>query len=179
MSSSEFVLTVTCKAGRGIVAAITGFLAEQQCYISELEHYDDRDRTLLFLRTQFFVEAGDADLVSLQRGFVQVAEQFAMQYKIVPKSAATKTIIMVSQYDHCFNDLIYRQQKGELNIEITAVVSNHLKLRPLAEREGYRFIHLPVSKANKIHQEQVLLDIIEETDTQLVVLARYMQILSL
>ena len=175
---SEFILTVTCAVGRGIVAAVAGFLAEQQCYISELEHFDDRDRGLLFLRAQFFVEEGPATLETLDDDFATVASAFDMQYVMRPQSAPMRTLMMVSQYDHCFNDLIYRQQKGELNMVVTAVVSNHQKLRPLAEREGFRFIHLPITKDNKSQQEQALLDVIQETGTELVVLARYMQILS-
>ncbi len=85
---------------------------------------------------------------------------------------------MVSKFDHCLSNLLYRLHKGELNIEITAIVSNHKDLRPMAEREGIRFVHLPVNKDNKPQQEKALLDIVEETETELVVLARYMQILS-
>jgi formyltetrahydrofolate deformylase len=87
-------------------------------------------------------------------------------------------LIMVSKFDHCLDDLLYRLHKGELPMEITAVVSNHKDLRPMVEREGIRFIHLPVNKDNKAVQEKALLEIIEETQTDLVVLARYMQILS-
>jgi formyltetrahydrofolate deformylase len=85
---------------------------------------------------------------------------------------------MVSQYDHCLDDLLYRHHKGELNMDITAVVSNHQTLRAMVEREGIRFVHLPIEAENKARQEDTLLDIIEETGSELVVLARYMQILS-
>jgi formyltetrahydrofolate deformylase len=85
---------------------------------------------------------------------------------------------MVSKSDHCLANLLYRFHKGELPIEITAIVSNHKDLRPMAEREGIRFVHLPITKENKREQELALLDLAKETDTELVVLARYMQILS-
>ncbi|MET0289992.1 MAG: formyltetrahydrofolate deformylase, partial [Pseudoxanthomonas sp.] len=89
-----------------------------------------------------------------------------------------RVLLMVSKFDHCLADLLYRHQKGELNMEITAIVSNHLDLRPMAEREGIRFIYLPVTKDTKTGQEAELMKIVDETGTDLVVLARYMQILS-
>ena len=101
-----------------------------------------------------------------------------MDWQFHNPAVAVKTLLMVSKYDHCLDDLLYRQRKGEFNMEITAVVSNHQDLRPMVEREGIRFIHLPVTKDTKAQQEQRLLDIVAETGTELVVLARYMQILS-
>lgn len=110
--------------------------------------------------------------------FAEVSEKFAMEWQFHDPAEAVKTILMVSKYDHCLDDLLYRRRKGEFNMEITAVVSNHQDLRPMVEREGIRFIHLPVTKDSKAQQEQRLLEIIDETGTELVILARYMQILS-
>ena len=174
----EFILRATCPAGSGIVAGVTTFLADQGCYISELNHFDDEDNGRLFMRCRFRTETGATDLDDLRAGFPPVAEQFAMDWQILDAQAPTRTLILVSQYDHCLDDLLYRLRKGELNMEITAVVSNHPTLRPMAEREGIRFVHLPVSRDTKPRQEQRLLELIDETDTELVVLARYMQILS-
>ena len=101
-----------------------------------------------------------------------------MDWAFHPLDAPMKTLIMVSQFDHCLEDLLYRVRKGELHIEMTAVVSNHLDCRSLAEREGIRFVDLPITSQTKQRQEDALLEIIEETQTELVVLARYMQILS-
>jgi len=101
-----------------------------------------------------------------------------MEWDILDKSKPVKVLLMVSKFDHCLDDLLYRHRKGELPMDITAVVSNHRDLRPMVEREGIRFIHLPVTKDNKTEQEVALLDIIDETNTDLVILARYMQILS-
>jgi formyltetrahydrofolate deformylase len=114
----------------------------------------------------------------MKDAFAEVSTQFAMDWQFHDPSVAVKTILMVSKYDHCLDDLLYRRRKGEFNMEVTAVVSNHQDLRPMVEREGIRFIHLPVSKDSKAQQEQRLLEIIDETGTELVVLARYMQILS-
>ncbi|MEM9257681.1 MAG: formyltetrahydrofolate deformylase [Pseudomonadota bacterium] len=174
----EFILRIICPAACGIVASITGFLAEKGCYVSELNQFDDETNERLFMRARFRVDSGDATLDDLKEGFPTVAEAFSMQWQILPAAQPTRTLIMVSQYDHCLSDLLYRLNKGELNLKITAVVSNHQTLRPMVEREGIRFVHLPITPDTKPMQEEVLLDLIDETDTELVVLARYMQILS-
>jgi formyltetrahydrofolate deformylase len=175
---AEFILKATCPANTGIVAGVTTFLAQRGCYISELHHFDDENTGRLFMRCRFHVETGGATRESLDADFPEVAGSFDMEWQIFDTAAPTRTLVMVSQYDHCLADLLYRLHKGELNMEITAVVSNHLTLRPMAEREGIRFVHLPVDRENKARQEKALLDIIDETGTDLVVLARYMQILS-
>ncbi|CAM3757175.1 formyltetrahydrofolate deformylase [Parendozoicomonas haliclonae] len=176
--SHQFVLKATCQAGTGIVAGVTSFLADHGCYISELNQFDDQDSGQLFMRARFHVEQGNLTLKDLQNKFPSVAETFGMEWKIQSATAPVKAIIMVSKFDHCLDDLLYRKHKGELNMDVVAVVSNHLDLRPMAEREGIRFIYLPVNKGNKAQQEQALMDVVEETGTELVILARYMQILS-
>ena len=130
------------------------------------------------MRARFCVENNKFDLANLRAEFPSIAQQFSMDWEIVSATAPTRTLIMVSQYDHCLGDLLYRWHKNELNMEITAVVSNHKTLRAMVEREGIRFIYLPVDKENKPQQEQTLLDIIKETNTELTILARYMQVLS-
>ncbi|MEP3348859.1 MAG: formyltetrahydrofolate deformylase [Marinomonas sp.] len=174
----QFILTASCKASSGIVAAVTSFLSERNCYISELNQYDDPDTKHFFMRLVCHVESGDKTLEDLNKEFPEVAAKFAMKWSLEAAETPTKVLIMVSKFDHCLDDLLYRLRKGELNMEVTAIVSNHLDLRPMAEREGIRFVYLPVTKENKPEQEQALLDIVEETGTELVVLARYMQILS-
>ncbi len=188
---SEIILTACCPAAGGIVAAVTTFLFERGSYISELAQFDDEDTGRFFMRARFHIDGegvkGSGNNTShnplhcietLCDEFPQIAKRFNMEWKLHRAEAPTPTLIMVSQYDHCLDDLLYRLHKGELNIEITAVVSNHLLLRPMVEREGIRFIYLPIEKENKPQQEQALLDVIEETNTDLVVLARYMQILT-
>jgi formyltetrahydrofolate deformylase len=110
--------------------------------------------------------------------FASISEKFGMEWDFHCPATPVKTIILVSKYDHCLDDLLYRKRKGEINMEVTAVVSNHQDLRPMVEREGIRFIHLPVTRETKAQQEQRLLEIIAETHSELVILARYMQILS-
>lgn len=174
----EFILTASCAATKGIVAAATTMLTENGCYISEMAQFDDQDSDKFFMRVVFHVTEGEAGLDELRERFVAVAEQFGMDWQLVDATRPARVLIMVSKFDHCFDDLLYRHRKGELPMEITAVVSNHKDLRPMAEREGLRFVHLPVNKENKLEQEKVLMEIVDETRTELVVLARYMQILS-
>lgn len=177
-NKQQFILKATCAAKSGIVAAVTTFLSERGCYISELSQFDDPDTNRFFMRAVGHIESETTTLEQLNATFPEIAEPFAMQWQLVSGTKPCKTLIMVSKFDHCLDDLLYRLRKGELNMEITAIVSNHKDLRPMAEREGIRFVHLPINKENKREQEQALLEIVEETGTELVVLARYMQILS-
>lgn len=176
---SNFTLTITCRAESGIVASIINYLAEQSCYICSLEQFDDEETETFFMRAVFRFNHGfNGSLDTLREGFQAVAEKFEMQWNIYDPQILPKVLIMVSKYDHCLDDLLYRRRNGELKMEITAVVSNHLDLRPMAEREGIRFIYMPITKENKLQQEERLLEIVDETGTDLVILARYMQILS-
>ena len=177
-SRNELILKAACKADSGIVAAVTTFLADRGAYISELSQFDDPATGRFSLRTRFHVASGDATLEQLQEEFPVVAERFGMEWSLLSADAPTRTLIMVSKFDHCLDDLLYRLHKGELNMEITAVVSNHLDLRPMIEREGIRFIYLPITPDNKPQQENALRELIRDTGTELVVLARYMQVLS-
>ena len=174
----QYVLKISCPAASGIVAAISGYLAANECYISEMSQFDDEITHRFFTRIVFRFNQGIGDLDALKAGFAEISAQFQMQADFHSKHQPTKVLIMVSKFDHCLVNLLYRRQKGELTFDITAVVSNHLDMRPVAEREGLRFIYLPVTKDNKAQQESELLKIVEETQTDLVVLARYMQILS-
>ncbi|AVO51897.1 formyltetrahydrofolate deformylase [Ectopseudomonas mendocina] len=174
-----YVIKISCPATSGIVAAVTSFLADHGCYISEMAQFDDEVSGSFFMRAVFrFNEGFAGDIQLIQDGFVDVAERFEMNWELHDTTEPMRVLLMVSKYDHCLADLLYRHQKGELQMKITAIVSNHLDLRPMAEREGIRFIYLPVTKDSKAQQEAELLKIVDETQTDLVVLARYMQILS-
>ncbi len=178
ITNKEFIFKVSCPARRGIVAALTTFLAERGGYISEMSQYDDPESKTFFTRCRFHLQDGSYALGDLKGEFEEIAAKFSMDWQLIPADEPTKVLIMVSKFDHCLDDLMYRLHKGEINMEIVAIVSNHKDLRPMAEREGIRFVHLPVSKENKTEQENALLDIVHETGAELVVLARYMQILS-
>ena len=175
---NNYIFTGTCRAGSGVVAAVTGYLAERNCYICALEQFDDESTDKFFMRAVFRPQQGSPEIDEIRRAFASVAAEFAMQWQIHDPKVPVKTLIMVSKYDHCLDDILYRLRKGEFNMQITAVVSNHTDLRPMVEREGLRFIHLPVTRDTKPRQEQRLMEIVDETATELVVLARYMQILS-
>ena len=177
-TANTYILTANCRAATGVVAAVTSYLAENHCYICSLEQFDDEDTQKFFMRAVFRPEPKAPDIDSIRGAFDAVAAHLDMSWAIRSSRQPTKTIIMVSKFDHCFADLLYRHGKGDLNMEIAAVVSNHLDLRGMAEREGIRFVYLPVSKDNKPQQEDRLMELVEETGSELVILARYMQILS-
>ena len=177
-NSDNFIFTGTCRAGSGVVAAVTSFLADSDCYICALEQFDDESTDKFFMRAVFRRQENSPSIDQMAEAFAEVSDKFDMSWKFHNPALAVKTLLLVSKYDHCLDDLLYRRRKGEFNMEVTAVVSNHQDLRPMVEREGIRFIHLPITKDTKAQQESRLLEIIEETESELVVLARYMQILS-
>ena len=179
MTAENYILTVTCPAKTGIVAAITGFLAESKCYITEMSQYDDEMTQKFFCRIMLRPDAAlSPDIDAIRQQFATIANDFAMEWHITNATRPTRVMLMVSKADHCLVDLLYRKNKGDLNMNVVCVVSNHMELRSLVEREGIRFICLPVDKTNKAAQETRMLEIVAEMKAELVVLARYMQILS-
>ena len=179
MTAENYILTVTCPAKTGIVAAITGFLAESKCYITEMSQYDDEMTQKFFCRIMLRPDATlSPDIDAIRQQFATIANDFTMEWHITNATRPTRVMLMVSKADHCLVDLLYRKNKGDLNMNVVCVVSNHMELRSLVEREGIRFICLPVDKTNKAAQETRLLEIVAEMKAELVVLARYMQILS-
>ncbi|MDH2293451.1 formyltetrahydrofolate deformylase [Cobetia sp. 1AS1] len=178
-NKNSYILKVSCPGRVGIVAALGNFMSDRGCFIKELHQFDDQE-TGRFFSTIEFVFEGDRTFTvdQMKAAFEVTAMSFDMEWEIHDASERAKVLIMVSKYDHCLRDLLYRRATGELMIDITAIVSNHEDLREMAEREGIDFIHLPVTKETKPQQESRLLEIIRSTDTELVVLARYMQILS-
>jgi len=175
----EYILNASSPAGTGIVAAVATFLAERDCYICALEQFDDDSTARFFMRAVFRQQEQSPPIEQIRDEFASlVGARLDMQWKMFDPLDPVRTVIMVSKTDHCLDDLLYRRRNGELNMQITAVVSNHLDLRPMVEREGIRFVFLPVTKDNKAQQEARLFEIFEETGSELVILARYMQILS-
>ncbi|WP_298189649.1 formyltetrahydrofolate deformylase [uncultured Pseudomonas sp.] len=178
-ANSHFIIKISCPAASGIVAAVTTYLADKGCYIGEMAQFDDDISKRFFMRAVFRFNQGiEGDIAEIEQGFADVAARFDMEWSLSNTSQPMRVLLMVSKFDHCLTDLLYRHQKGEIDMQITAIVSNHLDLRSMAEREGIRFIYLPVTKDNKAEQEAALMKIVDETQTELVVLARYMQILS-
>lgn len=176
---TQYILKISCPARSGIVAAVTTYLAEKQCYISELSQFDDEFTGNFFMRAVFrFNDGCEPNIEGARAGFDENATPFNMTWELFSSDQPPKVLIMVSKFDHCLVDLLYRHHKRELDMQITAIVSNHLDLRPMAERQGIRFVYLPVTKDTKAQQEAELMKIVDDTGTELVVLARYMQILS-
>jgi formyltetrahydrofolate deformylase len=173
----NFVLTVQCPSRRGIVAAIAGFLAEQGCNITDSAQFDDPQTENFFMRITFRSEAG-VDLENLQRNFDPVSRPLDMTYAFHDAARRTKVLLMVSNFGHCLNDLLFRWKIGALAIDIVGVVSNHLAYQKLIVNSDIPFYHIKVTKENKPEAEAQLMSIVEEGGAELVVLARYMQILS-
>jgi formyltetrahydrofolate deformylase len=174
-----YTLTASCPSRIGTVAAVSTFLAERACYITEMQQFDDVITERFFLRTTFYADRQRSpDHEGLRAQFLEVARREGMEWAMHDNARRMRVLLMVSKYDHCLDDLLYRRRTGELAMDVTAIVSNHPDLRPLAQAHGLPFEHLPVDPGNKAAQEARVLEIVEQTRTDLVVLARYMQILS-
>ncbi|MFG1640095.1 formyltetrahydrofolate deformylase [Amycolatopsis sp. NPDC049252] len=171
-----FTLTLKCPERSGIVHAVTTFLVGQGCDIVEHQQFDDDVRGSLFLRTSFTApEPTTVD--DLRRDFAVVAGEFGMEVDF-SDGTPPRLLVMVSKFGHCLNDLLFRWRAGSLGADIAVVVSNHEDLRPMAEAAGVPFEYVPVTPETKPEAEQRLLDLVGEYQADLVVLARYMQVLS-
>jgi formyltetrahydrofolate deformylase len=176
---NTYVLRVSCPAAVGIVAAISGYLASHNYYINEMSQYDDELTQRFFLRCVFQANGENSDEDrDVLIGFDRLAEHFNMEWSVRRGDRRRNAILMVSKFDHCLRDLLYRWEAGELNMEVAAIVSNHETLKPIADRYNIRFFHLPITRETKGQQEEALRAIIREKKADLIVLARYMQILS-
>jgi formyltetrahydrofolate deformylase len=173
----SYVLTVSCRSTRGIVAAISGFLAEKGCNIIDSSQFDDLDTGKFFMRVSFISEEG-AERDVLAAGFAPIAEKFGMDLEIFDSAERMKVLLMVSRFGHCLNDLLYRWKIGALPIDIVGVVSNHFDYQKLVVNNDIPFHHIKVTKDNKPQAEARLMEVVESSGTELVVLARYMQVLS-
>jgi formyltetrahydrofolate deformylase len=171
------ILTISCPDRTGIVAAVSGFLADKDLFITESSHFGDLATGRFFMRTMFD-KAGGLALDALRADFAAIANRFGMEWRIDDASRRARILIMVSRFDHCLNDLLYRYRTGSLVVEIPAIVSNHPDLAPLAEWHGIPFHHLPVTPETRAAQEAKLLSLVNGLEIDLVVLARYMQVLS-
>lgn len=174
----EFVLKLSCPDQRGIVSAVSGFLSEQDCNIIESAHYCDDDNKRLFMRKVFVLGDNSPSPKSLPEAFSAIGQRFDMEWELHDSDTKHKVLIMVSKFQHCLNDLLYRNSIGAIDMDITAIVSNHKDAKSLADFHKIPFYHLPVTKENKLEQEAKLMEISKNTGTELIVLARYMQILS-
>lgn len=172
-----FVLTLRCPDRPGLVYAVSGWIANSGGNILDSQQFTDVEQNEFFLRVHFEFETRRT-LEELRSAFDSLAEEFAMNFTLVIAEAPLRTLIMVSKQGHCLNDLLFRQSIGALNIEIPAIVSNHRDFEKLAQTYDIDFHHIEVTPDTKLQAEQRLLDLVDELSIDLVVLARYMQILS-
>ena len=174
---NRYCLTVTCKSRRGIVAAVAGYLAENLCNITDSVQFDDPETGNFFMRVSF-VSEGSYSLDEIEQGFSEKAKAFDMDFQFYDERKKMKVVIMVSRFGHCLNDLLYRWRIGALPIDIVAVISNHMEYQKLVVNHDIPFHRINVTKNNKKDAEAAQMRVIEETGAELVVLARYMQVLS-
>ncbi|MEO9670092.1 MAG: formyltetrahydrofolate deformylase, partial [Marinomonas sp.] len=175
--TDPMILTLHCGDKPGITAAVTTFLSERGCNILEAQQFNDRETDRFFMRVAF--DLGEGDKTALREAFGDIASAFAMEWKLAAENRPRRVLIMVSKFDHCLVDLLYRWRIGELNIEPVAIVSNHPRDASIKLDIGdIPFHHLPVTRDTKPAQEAKLREIAADADAELIVLARYMQILS-
>jgi formyltetrahydrofolate deformylase len=174
----EHVLTLDCPERPGIVHAVSGFLLEKGRDIIELKQFGDRTSNHFFMRIDFTGADSPGLTEKMVAEFAPLAQELNLNWRLEPKGTKRRVLIMVSKFGHCLNDLLYRSRMGELPIDVVAVVSNHPDHQSLVEWHGIPYHHVPVTPETKPAAEQKLLDLMEDYDVELVVLARYMQILS-
>ena len=175
--ASPLILTLSCPDRPGITARVTGFLFERGCNILDAQQFNDRSSDRFFMRVAFDPTGTGSD--ALRSDFTRLADELAMDWKFAAQDRPRRVIIMVSKFDHCLVDLLYRWRTGELNIEPVAIISNHPRETSIRVDIGdIPFHHLPVAKETKPDQEAQVRAIAKETDAELIILARYMQIFS-
>ncbi|WP_028957559.1 formyltetrahydrofolate deformylase [Sulfitobacter sp. 20_GPM-1509m] len=173
----KYCLNVSCASRRGIVSAISAFLADHGCNILDSAQFDDTNTGKFFMRVGFASEL-DATLDTLIAEFGAVAEPLDLDWSFHDETTKMKAVIMVSRFGHCLNDLLYRWRIGALPIDIVAVISNHTDYQKVVVNHDIPFHHIKVTPENKPQAEARIMEVVEDVDADLVVLARYMQILS-
>jgi formyltetrahydrofolate deformylase len=174
--SASLILTLSCMDSPGIVAAVATLMADGGGNIREAQQFDDVHSARFFMRVEFDYPAG---LAAFSKAFGAVAEPFDMEWKVNVRGTRKKVLLLVSKFDHCLGDLLYRTSIGELPMDVVGIVSNHPQgTLPLGNVFSIPYHHLPVTKETKPQQEAQIKRLVEETGAELIVLARYMQILS-
>ncbi len=174
----RYILTITCPDTTGLVAAVSGFLRDQACFIDESSQFGDPSTMNFFMRAVFTRSEKSPDIEVIKTAFAHVAAPFAMTWEIVSANIKPKVLIAVSKFGHCLNDLLHRWHTGQLGIDVVGVVSNHEDMRSLVTWHDIPYHFLPVTPETKAKQEQQFLKLVDDTKADLTVLARYMQVLS-
>lgn len=174
----RYILKLSCTDQMGIVASVASFLAQQDCNILESAQFDDEISGQFFMRTVFGAGDTTPDIGNISAAFGPIASRFSMEWSIRDQSVRTKALILVSKPGHCLNDLLYRTSSGSLGMDVVAIASNHPDQNPLADFYGIPYHHLPITPETKPEQEAQIRDLVERSGAELVILARYMQILT-
>jgi len=177
-SQERFILRASCRDAIGIVADVAGFLAERRLFIAETANFGDAASGLFFMRLLFAPTMPGFTLAKFKAEFGVIADRWSMDWEVIDARAKPNVLILVSTADHCLNDLLYRQRIGSLHMNVPAIVSNHLTCAWLADRNSIPYYHLPIDRDGKETTETRILELVESQRIDLVVLARYMQILS-
>lgn len=176
--TAPWIFTASCPSIIGTVDVVTRYMAQAGNYVDEIHSFDDRESGRFFIRIEFLPQHADFNADVFKAEFAERAAEFDMDWSLTAPNHKPKVAIMVSKYDHCLNDLLYRFRTGQLNIDVTVIISNHPDLEDLAKWHGIPYYHLPITADTKLEQEAQVRELIEQYDTELVVLARYMQVLS-
>lgn len=178
MNKNNYILTLSCNDISGIVASVSGFLFENQCFIIESTQFGDPSTKKFFMRVVFSAENSSLSHNELEVRFKKIAEKFSMEWNINDSSRKMRLLLMVSKQGHCLNDLLHRYSSGSLAVEIPAVISNHADMEQMVKWYDIPFYHLPIDTNNRKDQESKIFKLIEDLKIDLTVLARYMQVLS-
>ncbi|MBS7542215.1 formyltetrahydrofolate deformylase [Ancylobacter oerskovii] len=178
-AADSYILTLSCPDRPGIVAGVANFLFEHGCNILEAQQFDDTESGRFFMRVSFERVSGEETLESLKAGFATVAEAFKLDWRLRARSQKRKVMLLVSKFDHCLADLLYRWRIGEIPMEITAIAANYPReTYAHLDFDGIPFHYLPITKSTKMEQEAQLWELFQKTGSEVAVLARYMQVLS-
>lgn len=178
MTGGKYIATITCPDTTGLVAAVSGFLRDHHCFMDESSQYGDPETRLFFMRAVFTRTPESPSPEALQQKFAEVAATFKMSWSFAPAAQRPRVMIAVSKFGHCLNDLLHRWHTGQMPIDIVGVFSNHDDMRALVEWHGIPYDLLPITPDTKPQQEAAWLKLVEDRKVDLVVLARYMQVLS-
>ena len=179
MTQTQYILTLSCRDVRGIVASVTGFLAEKDGFIIESTQFGDPSTDRFFMRVSFAAGAGTPSHAALKEAFAaEVGTRFSMEWELHDMARKARVLILCSKQLHCLNDLMHRYRTGQLPVEIVGVVSNHPDAKSMVDWHGIAFHHLPIENGDKVAQEAQIWAIAQREQVDVVVLARYMQILS-
>ncbi|GAB4187667.1 MAG: formyltetrahydrofolate deformylase [Simkaniaceae bacterium] len=178
MEAKKYILTLSCKDDIGIVAAVSSSLADMGAFICQSSQFGDFSTGRFFMRCEFETKKIPLDIKQIKQKLAPAAEKYQMDWELVESAYKPRVLILVSKLSHCLNDLLHKWDANSLKIEIPAVISNHNTLKDMVEWHGIPFYHFPIQKEQKQLQEEKILELIEEQQIDLIVLARYMQILS-